>query len=76
MLSITESDIITPPPFPVNRHTGVETLPCPKLRLRAVNIRPKHENHFLQLIWCFPSFGLSCSLSINFEMESLLLTFV
>ena len=36
VLSITGSDIITPP---VDRQTGVKTLPCPKLRLRAVTRR-------------------------------------
>ena len=28
----------TPPPLWTKSHTGVKTLPCPKLRLRAVNI--------------------------------------
>ena len=36
VLSITGSDIITPLP-PVDKQTGVKTLPCPKLRLRPVN---------------------------------------
>ena len=36
------------PPFPVNRQTGVKTLPCPKLRLRVV--KSKDHAYFTKFI--------------------------
>ena len=58
---ITGSGIITPP-SPVDRQTGVKTLPCPKLCLRAVKIGKCHnqqEHHWILVTLSIPEHFMS-----------------
>ena len=52
VMTITGSDIITPPSVWTDKQTGVKTLPCPKLRLRAVKIGKCHNQFRAPLDSC------------------------